>query len=158
MTKITSIIADVPKKIRDSLKKELKDNEAKAAYKKAIAQEFKDFETKKRDPEKPQELTAYELIEPVLKFDATKQLQPSLAAPIQPLDPVTVFVLTGEFLPGTDATDPDAKKLNELNPLEPKDTDEIDPITGLPKKISVRTNTIKKLKDTYKEAKEKVEE
>ncbi len=167
IVKITNILTDIPNKImRDAFKKEFKDNKADlAAYKKAVVQEFKDFEKKKRDPEKPQELTAYELIEPVLKFDATKQLQPKVDAGIQPLDPVAVFALTGDFLPGTqaglnlnDSTDLEAAKLNQINPLKEEETKEIDPITGLPKKISVRTNAIKQLKDTYKAPTEKAED
>ena len=153
--------------MRDAFKKEFKDNEADlAAYKKAVVQEFKDFEKKKRDPEKPKEPTAYELIEPVLNFDVKQQLQPNLTAPLQPLDSVAVFALTGDFLPGTtagtlklnDSTDLEAAKLNQINPLKEEETKEIDPITGLPKKISVRTNAIKQLKDTYKAPTEKAED
>ena len=161
LTELINILAVIPSKMRNSLKKELKTDEEKAAYKKAVVQEFKDFEKKKRDPEKPQELTAYELIEPILTFDATKQLQPKLGVPIQPLDPVAVFALTGGTQVTLDLdnpTDLEAKKLDEINPLKEEETKEIDPTTKLPKKIKVRTNAIKQLKDTYKEAQEKAKD
>lgn len=158
---LKGILVTIPKKIKQGIGELKKDKTNEDIYKKAVAKEFENFE--KQKPKEVGKQTAYQLIEPLLKFDATKQLQPK-GGVLTPLDPAKLFVFTGTIPAGIDVTkvtDPEIKKLNDLNPEEDVDVEKPDPAKPgqtMTVKEKRRKNYFVELKDAYEEAKEKVEE
>jgi len=161
---LMGILVTIPGKIKEGLKEFKDDKENLALYKKAIEKEFENFE--KQKPKKPDQLTSYQMIEPLLKFDEKKILQPKLGDKSKPVDPAKVFVLTGAVPAGAaiDINTPTgfgAQKLSPLNPEELTDVEIPDPATAgqtITVQQPLRKNYLKKLKDAYEEAKDKVDE